>query len=148
MKAVLRNYNQAVRKVRLVANMVRGKRADEALLLLAHTPRKGSKAVAKLIKSALANAGASVEEAASFRIQNITVDKGIVLRRYMPRARGMASPIRREKSHISLSLASAAESHREKFKRATGRRGTLQAGSKQEAKEARDPEEGKEQAEA
>ncbi len=79
--------------------------------MLAHTPRKASKAVAKLIKSALANAGASIEEAAAFRIQTIAVDKGIVLRRYMPRARGMASPIRREHSHISLSLAPVTGPH-------------------------------------
>lgn len=105
MKAVLRNYDQAVRKVRLVANLLRGKRADEALLMLEHTPRKASRALRKLLESALANAGASRGEAGSFRVVSVVVDKGLVYRRFIPRARGMAAPIRRERSHITLTLA-------------------------------------------
>jgi large subunit ribosomal protein L22 len=108
--ASLSNYRQSPRKVRLVADLVRGKTAAQALQALEVLPKRASEAMAKLIKSAVANAqskgGASAQELVISRIE---VNGGIVFRRSMPRARGRASAIRKKTSHITLALSRRAE---------------------------------------
>jgi large subunit ribosomal protein L22 len=101
--AKLSNYRQAPRKVRLIADLVRGKSAPHALALLSHLPKRGSEPMSKLIKSAIANA--KDVPAADLYIQKIEVNGGIVFKRSMPRARGRASQILKRTSHITLSLA-------------------------------------------
>ena len=110
MKAYLKNYRQAPRKVRLVADAVRGKRVDEALLTLRFLPRKAAAPIAKLIASAFANAR---ERDASLSPQDmvvgrITVDKGVTYFRWRARARGRASRIAKESSHIAVALVPVA----------------------------------------
>lgn len=105
--AKLSNYRQAPRKVRLVADLVRGKSADRALNLLANLPKRASDPLAKLIRSAVANAKVP---ASDLYIASIQVNGGIVFKRHMPRARGRASAIRKKTSHVTLSLAQKANS--------------------------------------
>lgn len=107
MKAVLKNYRQSPRKVRLIADMVRGKNAQEALALLSFVNKRAAEPFAKVIRSAVANATAKGASADGLYIKTVTVDEGIVFRRFMPRARGAASPINRRNSHISVELAEA-----------------------------------------
>ncbi|MDE1925053.1 MAG: 50S ribosomal protein L22 [Patescibacteria group bacterium] len=100
--AQLKNYRQAPRKVRLVADLVRGKTAEHALALLATLPKAASLPMMKLLKSAIANSG---EQAQNLIISNIAVNGGIVFKRSMPRARGRASQILKRTSHITLAVS-------------------------------------------
>jgi large subunit ribosomal protein L22 len=101
-KAQLSNYRQAPRKVRLVADLVRGKSASRALMLLDTLPKRASLPMAKLIRSAVANAqGAS---ATDLYISKIAVDGGIVFKRMMPRARGRGAQILKRTSHVVVEL--------------------------------------------
>ena len=105
MKAVLKNYRQSPRKVRLLADLVRGKRVSQALQTLSFTNKRAADPVVKLINSAVANAkqqGADVEK---LFIKSIAVDKGIVLKRFMPRARGSAAQILKRSSHAAVEPA-------------------------------------------
>lgn len=104
MKALLKNHNQAPRKARLVTDLVKGKSVAEALELLPFVKKKGAKEVGKLIASAAANANVDEKDADKLIIENITVDKGLTLKRWMPRARGRATPLKRERSHIKVTL--------------------------------------------
>lgn len=110
MKASLTNYRHATRKVRLVTDSVKGQRVDVALTTLSHAKKKGADQIKKLIQSAVANAkvqDTSLSEGGLF-IKNITVDQGMVMRRFMPRARGRAAPVKRESSHVRVVLAKIA----------------------------------------
>lgn len=102
--AKLSNYRQAPRKVRLVADMVRGKRVADALNALAFLPKRASEPMQKLVRSALANARAKGMTEDILVISRIEVGQGIVFKRFMPRARGKASPIRKKTSHITVHL--------------------------------------------
>lgn len=104
-KATLTNYRQSPRKVRLLADMVRGKEVGEALTALRFTPKRASLPIVKLIESALSNvrnAGAGNKDI--FYITGIAVDKGVVLKRHMPRARGRAFPIKKRSSHVTVTI--------------------------------------------
>jgi large subunit ribosomal protein L22 len=105
MKAVLKNYRQSPRKVRLVANLIKGKSADRALLELSYLPKRAGKPLEKLLRSAVANAKRDGLTAEDLIIKKMTVDKGIVLKRMMPRARGSAAQILKRMSHITLELS-------------------------------------------
>jgi large subunit ribosomal protein L22 len=104
-KATLTNYRQSPRKVRLLADMVRGKEVHDALKVLRFTPKRGSLPMIKLIESAWANVkneGANAKDL--FRIAQISVDQGLVYKRSMPRARGRAFPIKKRCSHVAVVL--------------------------------------------
>ncbi|HEX8993903.1 MAG TPA: 50S ribosomal protein L22 [Candidatus Paceibacterota bacterium] len=106
--AQLSNYRQSPRKVGLVAGLVRGKRVDEALAVLDMMPKRAALPVAKLIKSAVANAQSQGMMKDDLVISKVTVDKGIVFKRSVPRARGSMALIRKKASHIKLELSAAA----------------------------------------
>lgn len=103
--AQLNNYRQSPRKVRLVADLIKGKKVPEALLLLDFTVKAATLPLKKLLKSALANAknkdGLNPE---SLVVSRLEVNSGVVLKRSMPRARGSAFPIKKRTSHIKLVL--------------------------------------------
>ena len=99
--AKLKNYRQSPRKVRLVADLIRGKNADHALALLATLPKRVSGPLAKLVKAGIANANMQPNE---LKISTIEVNEGVVLKRSMPRARGRAFRILKRTSHITLGL--------------------------------------------
>src|SRR6056297_291669 len=104
-RAKLNNYRMSARKVRLVADLVRGKKVDEAITLLSFTNKKAASAIIKLIKSGIANAknNYNLPEKDLF-IKEIKVDESVTYKRWMPRAMGRATPIRKRGSNISLSL--------------------------------------------
>ncbi len=104
MKAFLKNYRQSPRKVRLIADLVRGKKVDAALKTLTFVNKRAALPVTKLINSAVANARTSGADVSKLVIAKIAVDKGTVLKRFMPRARGAAARINKRNSHITLEL--------------------------------------------
>ncbi len=104
MKAILKNYRQSPRKVRLVTDLVKGKPVQKALTTLSFTPKRAVVAVRKLIESAIANAKNSGIAADTLKIKNITVDSGFILKRMMPRARGTGARINKRTSHIHVTL--------------------------------------------
>ncbi|MFQ5661740.1 MAG: 50S ribosomal protein L22 [Candidatus Paceibacteria bacterium] len=103
MKAYLKNYRQSPRKVRLVADLIRGKKVDNALVILSTAPKRSAGSVKKLVESAASNAKG--KEKSDLIIKDIQVNEGIVFKRYKPRARGRASAIRKKTSHITVQLA-------------------------------------------
>lgn len=104
MKAVLKNYRQSPRKVRLVADLVRGKKVKDALNALNFVNKRAAEPFAKVIRSAAANAAQAGKNPDNLIIKKVAVDKGTVYKRFMPRARGSASPINKRNSHITVEL--------------------------------------------
>ena len=107
MKAELKSYNQSPRKVRLVTDLVKGKKVDDALAQLAFLPKRAALPIAKLIASAAANAKDKGADMKKLKVKNITVDSAGMLVKYMPRAMGRAAPIRRRKSAVKVTLSDA-----------------------------------------
>lgn len=101
--ASLTNYRQSPRKVRLVADLMRGKPVPQALAILTMLPKRAALPLEKLLRSAIANAQAG-KTGEGFVISKIEVNKGMVLKRSMPRARGSAAPIRKKSSHVNLTI--------------------------------------------
>lgn len=118
MKAFLKNYRQSPRKVRIVGDLIKGKRVTEAFMHLNALPKRASGPMTKLLASAVANAKTSGVEADNLFVQNITVNKGIVLKRSMPRARGSASRINKRTSHIMLTLVEKGLENKTKMEKA------------------------------
>ncbi len=105
MKALLKNYRQAPRKVRLLADLVRGKDARKALITLSFTDKRAAAPIAKLIKSAIANAAGKGISAEHLFISDIRVDKGVTMKRSMPKAFGRAAPINKRTSNLVVALS-------------------------------------------
>ena len=103
--ATLKSYNQSPRKVRLVTDLVKGKKIQAALSALEFLPRRASEPVAKVIKSAAANAKAQGKNPDDMKVQSIIVESAGMVRKFMPRAFGRAAPIRHRKSRVIVTLA-------------------------------------------
>jgi large subunit ribosomal protein L22 len=102
-RAVAKDTGISPRKVRLLVDMVRGKKVDEALAILKFTPMPIAQVVAKVVKSAAANAENNFQMSPSdLKIVNVFADEARTLKRYRPRARGRASPILKRSSHITV----------------------------------------------
>jgi large subunit ribosomal protein L22 len=83
--------------------MIRGKQADEALTILALSPKKPARLVAKVVRSAVANAAQLQNvDVDSLYIKRVTVDEGPTLKRWRPRALGRATRIRKRTSHVTV----------------------------------------------
>lgn len=108
MKASLSQYRQSPRKVRLVADQIRGQRVERARELLAFGEKKSAPALLKLLDSALANARDQGQATDGLIVKTITVDSGVVMRRMRARARGRGAIIRHRTSRVTLELAPAA----------------------------------------
>src|SRR3954468_16231106 len=104
MKAQLTNYHQSPRKVRLVADLIRGKSIAQAKAALMFLPKKSSPAIEKLLDSAVSNARQTGQSADNLFVKTIQVNKGVAMRRFMPKARGRASRYQKTMSIISLEL--------------------------------------------
>lgn len=103
--AKLRYLRMAPRKVRLLVDVIRGMKADEALLQLQFSKRHASKPVYKLLASAIANAEHNANiDPATLIVKTAFVDGGPILYRSTPRAQGRATPIRKRTCHITLVL--------------------------------------------
>ena len=99
----------APRKVRIVADHVRGQKVGDALALLKYTPQAAAAPLAKLLRSAVANAeqkGGHVDVDALF-VKTLTVDQGPKMRRFMPRAMGRAYRVEKKTSHVYVELGVA-----------------------------------------
>ena len=117
MKAFLKNYRQSPRKTRLVTDLVKGKKVDRAVLELEHLPKRASLPIRKLILGAVANAQQMGIEKENLFVKEIRVDKGIVMKRMMPRAMGRSSAINKRTSHITLVLGEQVSSPKETKKK-------------------------------
>lgn len=106
MEAYLKNYRQSPRKFRLVANAVKNKRVPDALVALQYMVKRASDPMAKLIKSAAANASHNFGIPIDMLIvRSLTVNKGIIMKRMMPRARGSGNRINKRTCNVHLVLA-------------------------------------------
>ena len=95
----------APRKVQLVLDLIRNKPADEAMAILKFTPKAASEPVAKLLKSAMANAENNFDmDVSRLYVAECTVSQGPTLKRIRPRAHGRAFRINKKTSHINLVL--------------------------------------------
>jgi len=104
-KAELNYLRMGSRKVRLVADLVRGVRVEKALHTLKFTPRSASKPLQKLIQSAVSNAEQKGNiDVDTLFVKKIMVDQGPTLKRWLPRAHGRATPIRKRTSHVTVVL--------------------------------------------
>ncbi|GBG15266.1 large subunit ribosomal protein L22 [Novimethylophilus kurashikiensis] len=103
--AVLKGVRLSPQKARLVADLVRGKKVDQALNILAFCPKKGADIIKKVLESAIANAehneGADIDE---LKVSTIYVDKGIVYKRIRARAKGRAGRIIKPTCHITVTV--------------------------------------------
>jgi len=103
--AKLNNLRMASRKVRLVADLIRGKQAVKALAILNFSPQRPAKVLAKLLNSALANAkNNSQSDEVNLYVAKVLVDDGAKLKRWRPRSRGRAFPIQKKTCHITIAL--------------------------------------------
>jgi large subunit ribosomal protein L22 len=104
-QARIRYLRVAPRKVRLVADQVRGLKVQQAIDLLTFTKKSAARDISKLLRSAVANAdrkgGIDVD---NLVVGSIWVDQGPIIRRFLPRARGSASRINKKTSHITVVL--------------------------------------------
>ena len=104
-KARLRFARISPRKARLVADLVRGKRSEEALNILNFTKKAAAKIIIKLLKSAIANATQKKTiDIDRLYVKQIMVDQGPTMKRFQPRALGRATTIRKRTSHIHITL--------------------------------------------
>lgn len=113
-RASLSHFRQSPRKVRLVADAVRGKQVPEARALLRFLDVKSAPAIKKLIESAAANVRSNGGDPDRMQIKTITVDEGIKMRRVMPMARGRANIYHKRTSRITIELAEAAQKEQQK----------------------------------
>ena len=105
-RAVAKDTGVSPRKARLLVDMVRGKKVDEALTILRFTPSPTARVVAKTIKSAAANAENVFQMSSSdLKVVRIFADEARTLKRFRPRSRGRVSPILKRSSHITVIVA-------------------------------------------
>ena len=116
--AFLKNYRQSPRKVRLVADTVRGKKIKEAQTILDFMPKRAALPIKKLLDSAIANAKVNGESLETLVVKEISVQKGIVAHRWMPKWRGMAHAIKKRSSHVKIILGEGKPSKKESYKAA------------------------------
>ncbi len=106
MKAQLTNYAQSPRKVRLVADLIRGKKVADAQAELSFLVKRAALPFQKLLSSAIANAKANFDvNPENLFVSDVRVDKGIVMKRMMPRAMGRGFRINKRTSHVILVLS-------------------------------------------
>lgn len=118
-KALLRYIRLSPTKARLVAKEVQGMNADIAIASLDFTPNKAARIISKVIASAVANGGFDAEEVV---VSSCRVDAGPVLRRFTPRARGRATPIRKPTSHILVEVTPKTSQSKSKSDKKTNKK--------------------------
>ena len=102
-RAVSRYLHIAPRKARLVADLIRGKDVGEALMILDYVPKKAARLLTKTLRSVVANAENTQRvDIDRLYVRRVTVDGGSTLKRFLPRAHGRATPIRKRTSHLTI----------------------------------------------
>jgi large subunit ribosomal protein L22 len=117
--AKLRYLRITPRKVRAVADLIRGKNVSSALATLAFVEKRAAEPVAKLLRSAVANAEVASKnqvDVDQLRVKSLMVDQGPSLRRFMPRAMGRAFKILKKTSHIALTISDEAAPKKKRVK--------------------------------
>ena len=104
-RASIDTYNQSPRKVRLVTELVKGKKVSEAIAALQFLPKRAALPVKKLIESAAATAKLRGEDIDTLKVTEIRVDSAGMIVRAMPRAMGRSAPIRRRRSQVFVRLS-------------------------------------------
>lgn len=105
-RAEAKDVGISPQKVRLVIDLVRGKKVDEALAILKFLSTPAARAVARVIKSAAANAENNFQMTPpELKIVSISADQGHTLKRFRPQARGRINPILKRSSHITVFVA-------------------------------------------
>ena len=135
MKASLKQYQQSPRKVRLIADFVRGKNVNKVLTELQYVPKKASLAIAKLVKSAAANATENEgKDGSNLFIKEIRVDEGKTFYRMRPRARGRGMRYTKRTSNVAVVLgeeqSSVVSKTEGKSKKATTKKATKKTTTK------------------
>ena len=104
-KAILRGVRLSAQKGRLVADLVRGKPVEQALNVLAFSPKKGAKIIRKVVESAIANAehndGADID---ALKVKTIYVEEGMLLKRFTARAKGRGNRILKPTCHVYVTV--------------------------------------------
>jgi large subunit ribosomal protein L22 len=104
-QAIHRGARISARKVRPLADLIRGKSADQALNILRYQSQRGARMLEKVLKSALANAeDLRAPNLKHLKVVDARVDQGPIMKRMRPHARGMASVIKKRMSHIRIEL--------------------------------------------
>ena len=104
-KAILKYAKVTPRKVRRIAPLIKGKKAGDALTNLRFLPHRGAQVVAKVLRSAMANAEQKkVADPETMKVKNVLIDQGPTMKRMKPRAMGRADIIRKRTSHITVVL--------------------------------------------
>ena len=102
-KATAKTIRHPARKVRIVLDLIRGKDVNEALGILKFTPNHAASDVEKVLKSAIANAKyVHQKDADGLYVKECFANEGVTLKRWMPRAKGRATPIMKRTSHITV----------------------------------------------
>jgi len=104
-RAILRGARLSAQKGRLVADLIRGKPVDQAISILAYTPKKGAAMIRKLLESAIANAehndGADID---ALKVKSIMVERGMYLKRFQARAKGRGARVLKYTCHIYITV--------------------------------------------
>ena len=104
--AILNGVRISPQKARLIADLIRGKKVDNALNILNFSPKKGAEIIKRVVESAIANAehneGADIDELV---VAKVFVDEGPTMKRIKPRAKGRADRIFKRSSHITVVVA-------------------------------------------
>ncbi len=104
-KASLRGAKLSAQKGRLVADLIRGKPVDQAIDILAYTPKKGAAILRKLLESAIANAehndGADID---ALKVKIIHVERGMFIKRFQARAKGRGNRVTKQTCHIFITV--------------------------------------------
>ena len=101
--AVAKYIRMSAQKLRLIAPLIKGKQVDEALNLLAFTPKASAPLIAKVLKSAVANAGQKQGvDVDTLKVKSVSVDEGPTLKRFRARAMGRGTRILKRTSHIKV----------------------------------------------
>ena len=104
-KAILRGARLSAQKGRLVADLIRGKPVDQAINILAFTPKKGAAIIKKVLESAIANAehndGADID---ALKVKIIHVERAMFLKRFQARAKGRGNRVTKQTCHIFITV--------------------------------------------
>ena len=104
-KASLRGARMSAQKGRLIADLIRGKKVDQAMNILAFSPKKGAGLMKKLLESAIANAehndGADID---TLKVKTVHVERGTYMKRFMARAKGRGTRVQKHSCHIYLTV--------------------------------------------
>jgi large subunit ribosomal protein L22 len=104
-RAFLKGFRESPRRVRMVAEMIRGKKAEDALSILAFQPRKAAKMLHKVLNSAIANATENDElDADQLVVTRVEIDGGPIQKRWLPRSMGRANRLARRTSHVTVTV--------------------------------------------